>query len=145
MANDEETRGKGLMASCSVAATCEDSVNSNFATAIAPAEPLTGEVRESLSGGASPPSGRRASPETAQPSSAPVPATARREAAMRDNRIHRPIVVTRRAAAELTGAVTCYRGERPNSNNNDDDSKIKDNNHADLVERFQPSTLHKRR
>ena len=56
-------------------------------------------------------------------------------AAMRSSRIHRPNVVTRRAAAELTGAVTRYRGVRPNNNNN--------NKHAALAERFQPSTLHK--
>ena len=55
---------------------------------------------------------------------------------MRNNRIHWPNVVTRRAAAELTGMVTRYRGVRPNNNNN---------NHAALAERFQPSTLDKLR
>ena len=58
---------------------------------------------------------------------------------MHDNRIHLPNVVTRGAAVELTGAVTRYRGERPNNNNNDK------KNHAALPERFQPSTLHKLR
>ena len=38
----------------------------------------------------------------------------RRGAAMRNNRMYRPNVVTRRAAAELTGAVTPYRGVSPN-------------------------------
>ena len=47
-----------------------------------------------------------------------------------------PYVVTRRAAAEVTGAVTRYRGVHPNINTN---------NHAALAERFQPSTLHKLR
>ena len=89
---------------------------------MAPAGPLPGEVREPfsggaprpLSGGASTSIGGRASPETARPSPALVPATARRGAAMPDSRIHRPNVVTRRAAAELTGAVTRYRGVRHN-------------------------------
>ena len=99
--------------------------------AASPAEPLPGAVREPLSGGASPKTGGR--------SPARMPATARREAAMHDNRIHLPNVVTRGAAAELTGEVTRYRGERPNNNNNDN------NNHAALPERFQPSTLHKLR
>ena len=49
--------------------------------------------------------------------------------------IHRPNIVPRRAAAELTGASSCFRGVRPNNKNN----------HATLVERFQPSTLHKLR
>ena len=96
---------------------------------------LPGEVREPLSGGASTPCGVRASPETARPS----------PAAIRNNRIHRPSVVTRRAAAELTGAVTRYRGVRPNKNNNDDDNSINNNSHAALAECFQPSTLHKLR
>ena len=134
MANDEEPVEKAFMASSSVAITSEDSVNSNFATLMAPVEPLTGEVREPLLGGSSTPSEGRASPETARPSPAPVPATARRGAAMRDNRIHRPNVVTRPAAAEVTGAVTRYRGVHPNINNN---------NHAALAECFQPSTPHK--
>ena len=51
------------------------------------------------------------------------------------NRIHRSNAVTQRAAAELTGAVTRYRGVRPNNNNN----------HAALMEPFEPSTLHKLR
>ena len=141
------------MASSSVAVKSEDSVNSNLATLMTPAEFLPGEVREPLSGGpstplsggASTPSGVRASPETARPSPAPVPATARTGAAIRNNRIHRTNVVTRRAAAELTGAVTRYRGVRPKKNNNNDDSNINNNNHAALVECSQPSTLHKLR
>ena len=149
-ANYEEPVEKSLMASSSVAVTFEDSANGSLAILMAPAESLPGEVREPLSrgsstplsGGVSTPSGVRASPETARPSPAPVPATARIGAAIRNNRIHGPSVVTRRAAAELTGAVTRYRGVRPNKNNNDDDSN---NNHAALVECFQPSTLHKLR
>ena len=136
MANDEEPVEKAFMTTSSVAITSEDSVNSNLATLMAPAEPLTGEVREPLLGGASTPSEGRASPETARPLLAPVPATATRGAAMRDNTIYRPNVVTRRAAAEVTGAVTRHRGVRPNINNN---------NHAALAERFQPYTLHKLR
>ena len=136
MANAEEPVEKAFMASSSVAITFEDSVNSSLATLMAPAEPLTGEVREPLLGGSSTPSEGRALLETARPSPAPVTATARRGAAMRDNRIHRPNVVTRRAAAEVTGTVTRYRGVHPNINNN---------NHAALAERFQPSTLHKLR
>ena len=110
----------------------------------------------------------RASSETARPSPAPVPATARTGAAICNNRIHRPNVVTRRAAAELTGAVTRYRGVRLNNNNyaalaecfqpstlhklrqldistntdTPDDNDINNNNHAALAERFQPSTLY---
>ena len=57
--------------------------------------------------------GGGASPEMEGPSPAPVPATAREGAAMRNNGIPRPNVVTRRAAAELTGVVTCYRVVRP--------------------------------
>ena len=53
---------------------------------------------------------------------------------MRNNRIRRPSVVTRRAAAELTGAVTRYREVLPNNNN-----------HAALAELFQSSMLHKLR
>ena len=136
MANDEEPVEKAVMTSSSVPIASEDSVNSNLATLMAPAEPLAGEVRGPLLGGASTPSEGRASPETARPSPAPVPATATRGAAMRDNRIHRPNVVTRCAAAEVTGAVTRYRGVHPNINNN---------NHAALAERFQPSTQHKLR
>ena len=59
--------------------------------------------------------------------------------------IHRSNVVTRRAAAELTGAVTRYRRVRPNKNNNDDDNNINNISHAALAECFQPSTLHKLR
>ena len=134
MANDEEPVEKAVRTSSSVAITSENSVNSNLATLMAPAEPLAGEVREPLLGGASTPSEGRAPPETVRPSPAPVPATATRGAAMRDNRIHRPNV--RCAAAEMTGAVTRYRGVHTNLNNN---------NHAALAERFQPSTLHKLR
>ena len=118
MANDEEPVEKAVMTSSSVAITYEDSVNSNLATLMAPAEPLVGEVRKPLLGGASTPSGGRASFETVRPSPALVPATATRGAAMRDNKIHRPNVVTRCAAAEVTGAVTRYRGVHPNINNN---------------------------
>ena len=57
---------------------------------------------------------------------------------MRINRIHRP-VVTQRAAAQLTGVVTRYRGVGPNNNNNNNNN----NDHAALAERFQPGTLHK--
>ena len=138
--NDEKPVEKALMASRSVAVTSEDSANSNLTTLMAPAASLPGEVREALSGRASTPSGGRASPETERPSSAPVSATARTGAALRNNRIHRPNVVTRRAAVELTGAVTRYRGVSPNKNNNNDD-----NNHAALAECFQSSTLHKLR
>ena len=74
-----------------------------------------------------------------------MPATARRGAAIRNNGIHRPNVVTRRAAAELTGAVTRYKGVHPNKNNNDEDDHINNNNHVALAEHFQPSTLHKLR
>ena len=152
-ANDEEPVEKALMTLSSVVATSEDSANRNLATLVAPAEYLLGEVREPLSGGASTPlsggastlSGVRASPETARPSPAPVPATARTGAAIRNNRIHRPSVVTRRAVAELTGAVTRYKGVRPDKNNNDDADNINNNNHVALAERFQPSTLHKLR
>ena len=136
MANDEEPAEKAVMTSSSVAITYEDSVNSNLATLMAPAEPLAGEVREPLLGRASTPSEGRASFEAVRPSPALVPATATRGAAMRDNKIHRPNVVTRCPAVEVTGAVTRYRGVHPNPNNN---------NHAALAERFQPSTLHKLR
>ena len=144
MVNDEKPVEKVPVALSSVAVTSEDSVNSNLATFMAPAEALPGEVKEPLSGGPSTPSGGRASPEIARPSPAPVPATARRRAAMRNNKIRRPNVVTRRAAVEPTGAVTRYRKVRPNNNNNDDNS-INNNNHATLAELFQPSTLHKLR
>ena len=63
---------------------------------------------------------------------------------MRNNRVHRPNIVTRRAAAERTGAATRYRGVRPNNNNNDNNN-THNNNHAALAELFQPSTLHKLR
>ena len=147
--NDEEPVEKALMASSSVAVTSEGSANSKLAILMAPAEFLPGEVREPLpggaptplSGGAPTPSGVRASPETARPSPALVPATARTGTSIRKNRIHRSNVVTRRAAEELTGAVTRYRGVYPNKNNNDDDSNINNNNHAALAECFQPSTL----
>ena len=56
---------------------------------------------------------------------------------MRNNRVHRPSVITRRAAAELTGAATRYRGVRANTTTN--------NNHAALAELFQSNTLHKLR
>ena len=115
-----------------------------FPGAASSAEPLPGAVREPLSGGASPSSGGGASLEIEGLSPAPVPATARRGAPMRNNRVHRPNVATRRATAELTGAITRYRGVRSN-NNNDDDNNISNSNHATLAELFQPSTLHKLR
>ena len=153
MVNDEEPFEKALMASSSVAVTSEDSANSNIATLMAPAESLPGEIREPLSEGASTPlsggastsSGVRASPETALPSPAPEPAAARTEAAIRNNSIHRPNVVTQRAAAELTGAVTRFRGVRANKNNNNDNNNINNKNLVALEEYFQPSTLHKLR
>ena len=110
MANNEEPVEKALMASSSVAVIFEDSASSNLATLKALAEYLPGKVREPLpgeastplsegastplSGGASTPSGVRASPETAQPSPAPVPATARTGATIRNKRIHRPLYKT---------------------------------------------------
>ena len=153
MANDEEPVKKALMASSSVAITSKVSTSSSLVILMAPAESLPGEVRESLSGkastpregGASPPREGRASQETEELSPAPMTATSRRGAAIRNNMIHRPSVVTRRAAAELTGAVTRYKGVRPNKNYNDDDDNISNNNHAALAERFQPTTLHKLR
>ena len=72
-------------------------------------------------------------------------ATARTGAAIRNNSIHRPNVVIRRAAAELTGAVARYRAVRPCENNSNDDKNINNNNHAALAECFQQSTLHKLR
>ena len=152
-ANDEEPVEKALMASSSVAVTSEDSTDSSLAIFMAPAGSLPGEVREPLSGGASmplsgvasTPSGVRASPKTARPSPAPVPAAARMGASIRNNRIHRPNIVTRRSAAELTGAVIHYKGVRPNGNNNNDDNNINNNIHAALAECFQLSTLHKLR
>ena len=169
MANDEESVEKALMASSSVVVASEDSANNNLVTLVAPAEYFFGEIREHLSGGASTPCGMRASPEKARFLQAPVPATARTGAAIRNNRIHRLNVVTRRAAVELTGAITRHRGVRPNNNNHaalaecfqsstlhklqqlgistntdtPDDNDINSNNHAALAERFQSSTLHK--
>ena len=66
---------------------------------------------------------------------------------MLDKWVNRPTVVTWRAAADLTGAVTRYRGVRSNKKNDDDDdnNNINNNNHEILTERFQPSTLHKLR
>ena len=94
-------------------------------------------------GGASPPSGGGALSESGELLPAPVPATTRTGGAMHNNGIHRPNVVTSRAATEPTGAVIHYRGVRP-SNNNDNNNNNK-NNHTALAERFQPSTLHKLR
>ena len=104
-----------------------------FPGAASSAEPLPGAVREPLSGGASPPSGGGASLKIEGLLPAPVPATARRGAPMRNNRVHRPNVATRRATAELTGAITRYRAVRSN-NNNDDDNNINNSNHATLAE-----------
>ena len=72
-----------------------------------------------------------------------MPATSKRGAAISSNRVHRPNVVTRRAAVEQTGAVTRYRGVRPNKNNTPDDNIINNKNLAALAECFQPNTLHK--
>ena len=117
--------------------------------AASPAEPLPGAVKEPLSRGASPSSEGGASQETDELSPAPTPATSRRGAAMRNNRVDRPNVATRRAAAELTGAATRYRGVRPNNHNNDNNNinnnNINNTNHAALAEHFQPNTLHKLR
>ena len=111
--------------------------------AASPAESLSRGVREPLSGRASPPSEVGASQETEGLSPAPIPTTSRRGGAVPNNRVHRPNIVTWRAAAELAGAAARCRGERPNSSNGD--SNTNNNNHADLAERFQPSTLHKLR
>ena len=59
---------------------------------------------------------------------------------MHSNKIHRPNVVTRRAAVKPTGAVTRYREYVPTTTTNNSNS-----NHAALAELFQPSTLHKLR
>ena len=91
---------------------------SHFPEAVSPAEPLPGAAEGPSSGGASPPSGGGASPETGGLFPAPVLAAARKGTAMRNNKIPRPNVVTRRAAAKPTGAFTHYRGVRPNNNNN---------------------------
>ena len=160
-ANDEEPVEKDRLASTPVAVIPEDSANSNLAILMASADSLPGEVRDTLSGGVSTPlsggtstplsggvstpSGGRASPETARSSPVLEPATARTGATIRNNRIHRPNVVTRRAAAELTGAVTRYRGVRPNKNNNNVDNNSNNKNHATLAECFQSGTLHKLR
>ena len=95
MANDEKPVEKVLMASSSVAVTSEDSVNSNLATLMAPAEPLRGDVSINAE--------RR---ENVARNSATFAGYSKKGGAIRDNRIHRPNVVTRCAAAELTGAVT---------------------------------------
>ena len=85
MENDEEPVEKAPIASSLVAVTYEDSVNSIITTLMAQAEPLPVEIREPLSGGASTPSGGRASPKTERPSPAPMPATARRGVVMHNN------------------------------------------------------------
>ena len=121
MANDEEPVEKALMVSSSFAITSKNSASSRLAILMAPAESLPGEVREPLSGeastplsgGTSPPSEGGASQETEGLSPASMPTASRRGAAIRNNRMHRRSVVTRRAAAELTGAVTRYNGVRP--------------------------------
>ena len=153
MANDEKPVEKVIMASSSVAITSKDSASSSLAILMASVESLPSEVREPLSGeastslsrGALPPSEGGASQETEGLFPAPMPATSRRRAAVRNNRIHWPSVVMRRAASELTGAVTRYKGVRPNKNSDDDDDNISNNNHAALAERFQSSALHKLR
>ena len=68
-----------------------------------------------------------------------MPAKSRRGTAERNNRIHWPNAVKRRAAAELTNAVTRHRGVRPNNSSNCDDN-INNSNHVTLAERFQPAT-----
>ena len=70
------------------------------------AERLPRAVREPLSGGASPPSGRAASFETGGLSPAHVPATAKKGTAMHDNKISQSNVLMQRAAVEPTGVVT---------------------------------------
>ena len=80
--------------------------------AASPAEHLPGAARKSLSGGAPPPRGEEASSETERLSPAPLAATARKGAPMRDNKIDRPNVVTQGAAAEPTGVVTRDRRVR---------------------------------
>ena len=77
-----------------------------FPGVASPAEPLSGAVRELLSGGAPPRKGGGASPGTGGLLPAPVSATARRGTVMCNNKIVRSNVVTQRAAAEPTGAVT---------------------------------------
>ena len=71
--------------------------------AASPAESLSRAVREPLSDRASPPSEGGASQETEGLSPAPIPTTSRRGGAVPNNRVHRPNIVTWRAAAELTG------------------------------------------
>ena len=109
--------------------------------AVSTAEPLLGEVRDPLSMGVSPPSGGGVSPETRRLLPASVPAKTRMGIVMRKNRIPRPNIVARRAAAERTVVVTRYRVLGPNNNNNNNSN----NSHVTLAERFQPSTLHKLR
>ena len=96
--------------------------------AASPAEPLPGAVREPLSRGTSPPSRGEASPKTGELSPAPMPVTARRGTAMRNNIIPWLNVVTWRAATEPRGVVARYRVVRPNNNNN--------NNHATPAKLF---------
>ena len=109
MANDEESVDKALMASSLVAFTSKDSAGSSLAILMAPAESLPGEVRKPLSGeastplsgGTSPPSEEVASQETDGLSPASIPAISRRGAAIRNNRVHRPSIVRRRAACSI--------------------------------------------
>ena len=89
-----------------------DLIKGNLLTPATPS-PGAASPAEPLSWGVSPPSGGGASPETEGLSPAPMPVTAKNGAAMRNNRIHRPNLVTRRASVEPAGAVTRYRRVRP--------------------------------
>ena len=82
------------------------------------AEPVPGAAGRPSSGEASPPSGGGASPEMEKVFQVPIRTIAKRGTAMRNNRIPQLNIVTRRAAAEPTGAVTRYRRIRSNNNNN---------------------------
>ena len=149
-ANDEKPAEKALMASSSVAVTSEDSANISLAILMPPAESLPDEVRVRGSINAFVRRGTNAEwSKSATRNSAFFTGLragySKNGAAIRNYRIHRSSVVTRRAATEQTGAATRYRGVRPNKNNNDDDNNINNNNHAALAEYFQPSTLHKLR
>ena len=141
-ANDEEPVEKALVASSSVAVTSENSAYSNLSTLVVPAEYLLGEGREPLSWGALTPSGVRASPEQRDLRRPPCRLQQERGPLYATTGFIGP---TSSRGVQLTGAITRYKGVRPNKNNNNDDDDINNNNHAALAERFQPSTLHKLR